>query len=107
MGRLSADEWKRRALQAEAAWGDMKLDLEGGEGTLAEPEKGMERMVVLVHFCSNLRAAVFTTTCKNHSLAHKLEQALKLFTIRPPMRGARAWMRLKRCWRTISPALGH
>ena len=64
MGRLSADEWKRRALQAEAAWGDMKLDLEGGQGTLAEPEKGMGRMVGLVHTCSNLGAAVFTTTCK-------------------------------------------
>ena len=74
MGRLSADEWKRRALQAEAAWGDMKLDLEGGEGTLAEPEKGMERMVVLVHFCSNLGASVSTTTCKNPLLAHRLEK---------------------------------
>ena len=111
MGRLSADEWKRRALQAEAAWGDMKLDLEGGQGTLGEPEMGMERMVGLVHTCSDLGASVFTTTCKNPLLAHRLEKVTEN-TYNPaahatPMRGARAWMMLKRCWRTISPNLGH
>ena len=73
MGRLSADQWKQRALQAEACWTDMKLDLEGGQGALAAPEKGMERMVGLVHTCSNLGASVFTTTCKNPLLASRLE----------------------------------
>lgn len=51
----------------------MKLDLEGGQGALAAPEKGMERMVGLVHTCSNLGASVFTTTCKNPLLASRLE----------------------------------
>ena len=76
MGRLSADEWERRALQAEAAWGDMKLGLEGGQGTLGEPEMGMERMVGLVHTCPDLGASVPTTPCKleNPLLAHRLEK---------------------------------
>ena len=72
MGRLSADQWRQRALQAEACWTDMKLDLEGGQGALAEPERGMERMVGLVHTCSNLGASLYTTTLQHHSSSEQL-----------------------------------
>ena len=85
----------------------MKLDLEGGQGTLAGPEKGMERMVGLVHTCSNLGAAVFTTTCKNPLLAHRLEKVTEN-TYNPAAYARREGLdEAKRCWRTISPALGH